>query len=126
MLNKNFLGRINQPMHGKKKDIVQLTFSNGKTLAYDHVILTIPFSTLRNVDYSKAGFDQLKQIAIRELEYGAVTKLSLLFSRRFWLEDSLSNGIIYTDLPFFNSWDATVGQPNTTGILDTIASNNYL
>ncbi len=112
----SFLVRTNKITYKKKNPPIQLTFSNGETAVYDHVILTIPFSTLRQVDYSKAEFDELKQLAIRELQYGTVTKLNLLFSRRFWL-DLLADGTIFTDLPFLNSWDATIGQPSQTGIL---------
>ncbi len=39
-------------------------------MAADHVILAIPFSVLRGLDYSRAGFDELKDTAIRTLGYG--------------------------------------------------------
>jgi len=50
----------------------------------DHAILALPFSTLRLVDYSQAGFDALKQEAIMQLGYGTISKLFLQFDTRYW------------------------------------------
>ncbi|CAF1049573.1 unnamed protein product [Adineta steineri] len=95
---------------------ISLSFANGETILFDHVILTLPLSTLRYVDYSQAQFDTLKTRIINEFRYATNTKLNLQFSKRFWLEKS-SNGYIYTDLPFLNSWEASTGQSGQTGIL---------
>ncbi|HZU13974.1 MAG TPA: NAD(P)/FAD-dependent oxidoreductase [Chloroflexota bacterium] len=88
---------------------------------FDRVILAIPFSVLRTLDYSKAGFDNLKQTAITQLGYGTNTKFNLQFSSRYWNSTGpwpgVSDGNIYTDLPFENAWDATRGQSGSTGIL---------
>ena len=94
----------------------QLTFSNNVTSRFDHVILTIPLTTLRYVDYSEAQFDPWKQRLINELNYGTNTKLNLQFSKRFWYDLS-ADGNIYTDLPFLNSWEESLGQTGNTGIL---------
>ena len=51
----------------------ELIFSIGGALRHvlaDHVILTLPFSVLRHLDHHKAGFDDLKRTAIKELGYG--------------------------------------------------------
>ena len=100
-----------------------LTFNNSagmKTAEADAVILTLPFSVLRKLDYSSAGFDELKQTAIQELGYGTNTKLSLQFSKRYWnLTGSwgTSDGNIYTDLFFQNAWDSSRGLSGETGVL---------
>ncbi|HAE82367.1 MAG TPA: FAD-dependent oxidoreductase, partial [Ktedonobacter sp.] len=50
-----------------------LTFSTPggtQTATFDRVILNIPFSVLRTLNYKKAGFDSLKQTAITQLGYG--------------------------------------------------------
>src|SRR5215217_898820 len=50
-----------------------LTFEQGtttKTVTADRVVLALPFSILRTVDYSKAGFSLEKTRAIRELPMG--------------------------------------------------------
>jgi monoamine oxidase len=100
-----------------------LTFSSGASttkVVADRVIMTIPFSVLRSINYSAAGFDSLKKTAITSLGYGTNSKLSLQFSQRFWNGSGpwgTGNGNIYTDLPFQNAWDSTRGRPGSTGIL---------
>ncbi|HET9781100.1 MAG TPA: NAD(P)/FAD-dependent oxidoreductase [Candidatus Dormibacteraeota bacterium] len=103
---------------------VTCTFSTpaGSTQqTFDAVILTTPFSVLRGLDYSGAKFDQLKTKAITLLGYGTNTKLNLQFDSRFWngrgAWPGISDGNIYTDLPFEDAWDATRGQSGSTGIV---------
>jgi monoamine oxidase len=103
-----------------------LTFASGSsrsTVVADRVIMTIPFSVLRNLNYSNAGFDSLKKTAITNLGYGTNSKLSLQFSQRYWNQSGpwgISNGNTYTDLPFQNAWDSTTGRLGTSGILTTL------
>ena len=108
-----------------------LTFAtpSGKhTATFDRVILTIPFSVLRTLDYSQAGFDSLKQTAITQLGYGTNSKLQLQFDARFWngtgAWPGVSTGNIYTDAGFQNTWDVTRGQPGTTGIIVDYTGGN--
>jgi monoamine oxidase len=99
---------------------VKLTFANGQVVTADHVILTTPFPVLRKLDYSKAGFDQLKQTAITQLGAGRNAKLQLQFTSRYWNSSGpwgVGNGNIYTDLGFQNTWDVTRAQGGATGIL---------
>src|SRR6266568_2127144 len=53
----------------------------------ERAILTLPFSTLRRVDYRRAGFDPLKQVAIEQLGYGTISKLFLQFDMPYWYQD---------------------------------------
>ena len=108
-----------------------LTFSTPggtHTATFDRVILTIPFSVLRTLDYSKANFDSLKQTAITQLGYGTNSKLQLQFDTRFWngtgAWPGVSTGNIYTDVGFQNTWDVTRGQPGTTGIIVDYTGGN--
>jgi monoamine oxidase len=100
-----------------------LTFatSGGKqTVVADRVIMTIPFSVLRGLDYSSASFDGLKNIAITQLGYGTNSKLVLQFDERYWNTQGpwgIGDGNIYTDLFFQNAWDSSRGIPGTTGVL---------
>lgn len=105
-------------------DTVMLTFetSNGTIeVNYDQVVLTLPFSTLRLVDYSQAGFDDLKQTAITQLGYSTNSKLFLQFDTRYWHERGVwpypNNGFITTDLDVRVLWDGTQGQPSDKGVL---------
>jgi monoamine oxidase len=86
----------------------------------DQVILTTPFPVLRNLDYSKAGFDNRKQTAITQLGAGRNSKLLLQFSSRYWNSSGpwgISNGDSYSDLGYQNSWDGTRAQAGATGII---------
>jgi len=100
-----------------------LTLKSGTTSTtrnFDRVIMTIPFSVLRTLDYRSAGFDSLKQTAITQLGYGKNAKLHLQFKTRLWNTQGvwgLSNGSTNTDLPYQNTWDVSRGQPGETGIL---------
>jgi monoamine oxidase len=97
------------------------TPSGTLTDTFDEVILTMPFAVLRTLEYGKAGFDHLKQTAITQLGYGTNTKMNVQFKQKIWngtgAWPGISNGTIYTDLPFENTWEATRGQPGSTGII---------
>jgi monoamine oxidase len=96
---------------------------------FDTVILTLPFSVLRGLDYSGAGFSPLKVTAITQLGYGTNTKMNLQFNTRFWngtgAWPGTSNGTIYTDLPFEDTWEATRGAPGTTGIVVLFTGGSF-
>ncbi len=86
----------------------------------DRVILAIPFSILRNLDYSKAGFNLLKTTAIEELAYGTNAKLHLQFKSRLWNESGpwgISTGSSVADTGYQSTWDVTRAQVGRTGIL---------
>jgi monoamine oxidase len=92
----------------------------------DHVILTLPFSTLRHVDYQQAGFDALKQTAITELGYGTISKLFLQFDMPYWYQDGpwprVNNGFFITDLDIQTLWDGSLGQTGSHGMLVNFTS----
>jgi monoamine oxidase len=97
-----------------------LTFaqaSGTKSVTADKVVLALPFSILRtSVDLSKAGFEPLKLIAIRELGMGTNSKLHVQFSNRFWRPLG-SNGETFSDRGYQNTWEVTRAQPGKSGIL---------
>lgn len=105
-------------------DSLTLTFTTPwgmQEVNCDRVILTLPFSTLRRVDYSRAGFDTLKQTAIEQLGYGTISKLMLQFDTPYWYQDGPwprnNNGFILTDLDIQTLWDTSLGQQGTHGLL---------
>jgi monoamine oxidase len=111
---------------------VSLQFSTpGKTqtVVADHVILCMSFSVLRTLDYSSAGFDKLKQTAITQLGSGRNAKLQLQFATRYWNRPGpwgVSNGNVYTDNGFQNTWDTSAGEPGgASGLLVDYAGGNY-
>lgn len=86
------------------------------TVTADHVVLALPFSILRGVDYSKAGFSAVKNTAIQQLGMGTNSKLHVQFRRRFW--NQLGNqGDTYADTGYQNTWEVTRAQAGTAGIL---------
>ena len=108
---------------------ISLTFETDgatRTEIADKVIVAIPFTVLRGVDTSQAGFDALKRTAIRELAYGNHSKLILQFDRRYWREPGpwpgISSGDITYDGPFDQTWEATRGQPGETGLIVDFAA----
>jgi monoamine oxidase len=96
---------------------------------FDAVILTMPFSVLRGLDYLGANFDTLKKTAITQLGYGTNTKMNLQFNERFWNGTGAwlgnSDGNIYTDLPFEDAWEATRGQEGFTGIVVLFTGGSF-
>jgi len=93
----------------------------------DHVILTLPFSVLRTLNYNAAGFSNLKKTAIQELGYGTNSKLQLQFNRRLWNKAGpwgVSSGTSYSDTGYQGTWEATRGQSGVTGILVNYTSGD--
>jgi monoamine oxidase len=91
-----------------------------RNVTADHVILTIPFGVLRGLDYSRAGFDELKNTAIQNLGYGTNSKLIVQCTRRLWNDHGpwgIGDGSMYTDLFFQNAWDSSRGIPGDAGVL---------
>ena len=92
---------------------------------FDRVIIAIPFSVLRTIltsdaAYRAAGFDSLKQTAIRQLGYGKNAKLHLQFDTRYWNTSGpwgIGNGATYSDTGYQNTWDVSRAQDGSTGIL---------
>jgi len=102
----------------------ELTFtraSSSETVIADAVLLTLPFAVLRDLDYSKAGFDALKHKAIQELGRGRQSKQHLQFNQRVWREKgprpNPGTGTSYSDTGYQASWEASRAQAGTAGIL---------
>jgi len=93
-----------------------LTFDQaGRTsdVEADFVILTLPFTMLREVEL-KVELPDWKRRAINELGYGMNAKLLLGFKQRLWRVQGHS-GNIFSDEAFELAWDNTRMQPGETG-----------
>jgi monoamine oxidase len=107
-----------------------LGFQSGQNafdVVADRVILTLPFSVLRNLDYAGAGFNDVKTTGIQQLGYGTNAKLHLQFQTRLWNQPGpwgLSTGSTYADTGYQNTWDVTRAQPGSTGILVDYTGGN--
>lgn len=91
----------------------RLTFRAGNRTfdtTADRAILALPFTTLRDVDYSGAGFSAQKVRAIEQLGLGANGKIHVQLTGRPWLDQQLG-GVAYTPVEGFQClWDDTVNQ----------------
>ncbi|MCU1676526.1 MAG: amine oxidase [Frankiales bacterium] len=94
----------------------KLSWSTGKATVADQVVLALPFSLLRSVDYSKAGFNAVKKTAITSLSMGTNSKLHVQFNSRPWYAAG-ANGETYADTGYQNSWEVTRAQAGPLGIL---------
>ena len=74
---------------------------DGRSAETDHdaVVLTLPFSVLRNVDlHDSLALPTTKRYAIDNLLYGTNSKMMIGFSGRPWVSIYGSNGASYSDL----------------------------
>ena len=105
----------------KREDRYVLTFTTAdgsKEIVADHVVLALPFSTLRKVDLRDAGFPASKLEMIEKLGYGQNAKLMLQFSSRPWRDKQHSSGTAFTDIgELQNTWETSRGQSGRHGIL---------
>ena len=79
---------------------VSVTLNGAETHNYSHVISTLPLSVLRTVDLNGAGLNVMQKNALRSLEYGALTKIAILFKSNWWTTKlGIVGGQTFTDLP---------------------------
>lgn len=79
----------------------------------DVVIMTIPFTMLREVTL-KVDMPDIKKKAIKELGYGMNAKVMAGFQKRIWREQGFS-GNTYSDEPFQLAWDNSRLQDGEVG-----------
>jgi monoamine oxidase len=103
-----------------------LTFSKDtgtQTVVADQVVLALPFSLLRSVNFTKAGFEPLKVTAIKELGMGTNSKLHVEFKDRFWYGAG-NNGNTYADTGYQNTWEVSRAQGGGKGLLVDYTGGN--
>lgn len=115
------------------KSNIGLTFATSggsKAVNFGRVICSIPFTMLRQVEGVKTlGLSPEKTESIEKLGYGTNVKVMLGFTDRWWRNPAaklpeLSNGSIFTDLPFQCTWETSRGQEGTSGILTNYLGGN--
>lgn len=102
---------------------IELTFRRGNrtiTRAHDRVVLTLPFSVLRQVELdSSLALAPEKLRAIRELRYGTNAKTMFAFAARPWLALG-SNGSSYSDLAHHQAtWETSPTTATATSAVLT-------
>jgi monoamine oxidase len=97
--------------------------SSKSSVTADRVILALPFSVLRNLDFSGAGFNTVKVTGIQQLGYGTNSKLHTQFSTRLWNQQG-GNGSSFADTGYQNTWEVTRAQAGASGILVDYTGGN--
>ena len=107
-------------------ELVFATPTGSRTVVADVAIVTIPFSVLRNVDCTRAGFDARKRRAIANLGYGDHSKLIAQFDERYWRArgpwPGHSSGDLTYDGPFVQTWEGSRSQPGRSGLIVNFAA----
>jgi monoamine oxidase len=69
-----------------------------------------------SVDYSGAGFDSVKRMAIEQQGMGTNSKLNVQFTDRAW-RTADANGSTFADTGYQSTWEASRAQAGRAGIL---------
>ena len=109
---------LDAPLEGirvRSDEAYELRFGGAASpVPADVVILALPFTTLRRVDLTEAGFGVRRRAAIDELGMGTDVKLLLQYDRRpreFHVNGRpWSGGMEHTD-PNFQTSESSAGQP---------------
>ena len=94
----------------RKDDKTTLVFNNSVEITPDFVIVTIPFSVLRQVELK--GISDEKMLCIKELGYGQHNKLILGLNNRVWRNTKSPNSGYLFNNEIHNGWDSTQMQGN--------------
>jgi monoamine oxidase len=104
---------------------LRLVFDRGGSVIereYEQVLITIPFTTLRDVEIDVAlGSEKSRLIA--ELQYGQNAKLMIQTSSKPW-RTAMASGAGFTDNGAQTFWDSARGQGGAQGILTHFAGGN--
>jgi monoamine oxidase len=109
-------------LRGRGHGRYTLTLRHGhgtRTVTADHVVLALPFTTLRDVELHHAGVSQLHRRAIHEEPLGSNAKMFLQMHERTWVKDNATanaycGGIVQ------GAWDAAGYQKGRQGILSAL------
>ncbi len=99
----------------KKK--IKVTCANGATFEADRLICTLPTFSVGKIKWEPA-FSSSKKDALDALQYCRIIKTSLLFSERFWKDESFD---MLTDTLGHYFFHSTKLQPGKKGVLTSYA-----
>ena len=81
----------------------------------DHVVVTIPFNKLKEVDLRHANLSPLKMTAIDQLKLGNSAKIALQVAGNPWNADGYDGNMFAQNLTV-SGWDNSVDQPGPNSI----------
>jgi len=82
----------------------------------DQVVLSLPFTNLREVDLSKAGLSARKRACIDELGMGTNAKVLLQFERSPSAYGDW-NGYLISDDPYYLTWPSSLSETGRAGLI---------
>jgi monoamine oxidase len=99
----------------------ELTFDGlSSPVIADLLVLTLPFSTLRQVDLTQAGYGAQKMAAINDLAMGYDTKVLVQYDRRPHTIDNWS-GFMDSAKPDFDTWESSATERGSSGLITVYA-----
>ena len=93
-----------------------------ETLRGDHLISTIPFTMLREIEI-EPRFSDAKMEVVQNLKYESAARVMLQTKRRFWHDKGL-NGFGFGE-NFAEIWHSTFGQNGARGVLQSYLRGDY-
>ncbi len=114
VLSGNYVNQISTgyPLKSisKRRDSYELSFEGiSRSVKADFVVITIPFTKLREVEFVNMELPALKQKAINELGYGNNAKLVLGFKQHIWEKNGFEGNVL-SDNGVQYGWDNTKHQ----------------
>jgi monoamine oxidase len=100
--------KIKQHQYG-----VEVYCSSGEILKADKIICTAPTFALKKIDWQPA-LPKVQVDAINALQYARINKNPILFTNRFWKDESFD---LITDMPGHYFYHATKNQASPKGVL---------
>ena len=92
---------------------------------YERILLTIPFTALRQVSMNKVNLSPIKRKAIAQLGYGSGAKLITSYNQRLWRQKYQSNAAIFTDLEFQSTWESSRYVAEEQGLITNFTGGKY-
>lgn len=92
---------------------VKVTCAGGREFTGDYIICTVPTFSAKNINWIPA-LPAATQQAMNELQYARINKNALLYSERFWKDESFD---LVTDQPGHYFYHATKDQKSKKGVL---------
>ncbi len=96
---------------------VKVTCDQGREFEGDQIICTIPTFSVKQINWIPALPAEMRA-AMNELQYARINKNVLLYSHRFWKDESFD---MVTDMPGHYFYHATKNQPSKKGVLISYA-----
>ena len=96
---------------------VKVTCTGGRVFDGDFIICTVPTFSAKQINWLPAlPYDM--RTAMNELQYARINKNAMLYSERFWKDESFD---LVTDQPGHYFYHATKNQPSAKGVLISYA-----